>query len=157
MNTSAWLLLFVDTTQAFHPVTAGVAFGHILYFWQRNQQCYEACSFSVRTDYRFGSSTSTSIVLNSTESSWALSWTALSQAEHCPEQHWVKLSTVLNSTESSWALSWTALSQAEHCPEQHWVKLSTVLNSTESSWKSQSQRWALSWLAMSSRDSAESQ
>ena len=94
-------------------------------------------------------------VLVSTESLWALSWSAQSQAkccpgqrraswaqsssaqsqaERCPGQHRAKLSTVLVSTESSWALSWSAQSQAERCPGQCRTKLSPVPVSAESSW-----------------------
>ena len=46
----------------------------------------------------------------SIKSSWALSRTALSQAERCPARRWVKL-----NVESSWALSRTARSQAKRC------------------------------------------
>ena len=67
-----------------------------------------------------------SIVTDSAESSWALSQTALSPAEHCPGQRWVHLSIVPDSAESSWALSQTALSPTEHCPRQRWVQLSIV-------------------------------
>ena len=65
-------------------------------------------------------------VQNRAESSSALSITKLSQAQHCPEQSWVKLSAVQNRAESSSALSRTKLSQAQHCPKQSWVKLSAV-------------------------------
>ena len=43
----------------------------------------------------------------------ALSWTALSQADCCPGQRWVKLT---------------------RCPELRWVKMTAVLGSAESSW-----------------------
>ena len=68
------------------------------------------------------------------EPSWLLPGTALSQAEHCPRQPWVKLSAVQDRLESSWAMSRTDLSQAERCPGQTWVKLSAVQDRLESSW-----------------------
>ena len=68
--------------------------------------------------------------------SWALSVTALIQAEHCLLLCWYKLSTVRYCADTSWAVSVTALIQAEqclflcwyveHCPLLRWYKLSTV-------------------------------
>ena len=83
-----------------------------------------------------------SVVLDSTESIRTLSWTALSQSEHCPGQHWANQSIVLDSTESIRALSWTALSQSERCSRQHWDNQSIDLDSAESI-------RALSWTALS--------
>ena len=77
------------------------------------------------------------------EPSWLLPGTALSQAEHCPRQTWVKLSAVHDRLESSWAMSRTDLSQAEccqdlsqaeRCPWLTWVKLSAVQDRLESRW-----------------------
>ena len=80
--------------------------------------------------------------VDSTESRWVLSWTALSQDEwvlfwtalsqdecypgyywvkmsECyPGQRWVKMSAFLDSAESGCVLSWTALSQDECYPGQ---------------------------------------
>ena len=47
-------------------------------------------------------------VMDSAESSLTLSWTALSQAKHCPRQRRVKLNTVKDSAESSLTLSMTS-------------------------------------------------
>ena len=79
-----------------------------------------------------------STVWNSSEPSWAVSGTALSQAKHCLGQLWAKLSTVWDSSEPSWerfwdcsepswALSGTALSQAERGSDSAESNLSAIL------------------------------
>ena len=73
-------------------------------------------------------------VKDKAESIWALTGTALSQAERWPGQRWVKLSADRDSIESSWALTGTALSQSERWLGQRWVKLSADRDSVESSW-----------------------
>ena len=65
---------------------------------------------------------------------WALSGTELSQAEHCPGQREVRLSTVREAAKSCWALFWKQLSHTEHCSGQSWVRLSTVRDRAESRW-----------------------
>ena len=76
-----------------------------------------------------------SIVQERAVSRWALSWTVLSQDEHCPRQGCVKLSAVRDR------------SQDEHCPRQDWVKraLSGTVLSQDEHWPRQGEsRWVLS-------------
>ena len=100
-------------------------FGNRLWIWRN------ICTFSWLTS--FG---------DRAAPSWALSRTALSQAQCCPGQRLVRLSVALDSAESGWTLPWTALSQAERCPGLHWVRLSLALESAELG-------WTLPWTALS--------
>ena len=96
-------------------------------------------------------------VIDSAESDWTLSWTALFRIEHCAEsschgKRWVRLNTVMDRANTDWTLSLTALSQTEHCHGQRsrchgkrWVRLHNVIESADLD-------WALPWTALSQAD-----